>query len=212
MSGTPCVYIIDDDKAVRESLGFLFESAGLATRLYASAIDFLADVGCLGYGCILTDIRMPDLDGLALQRRLVELGVALPVIIMTGHSEVAVAVQTLKAGAVDFIEKPFEDELLLQAVRNALHNSAQILEAVEAAREASRRIAVLTPREREVLGELVLGHTNKMIAYDLGASPRTIQVHRARVMEKMRVRSLPELVRMVLAVEKYHPTVRQPGG
>lgn len=208
MNSTPCVYIIDDDAAVRDSLGFLFGSVGLETRTYASAVAFLGDVGSLTNGCILTDVRMPDLDGLELQRKLVELGVPLPVIIMTGHGDVAIAVQALKAGALDFIEKPFEQEQLLQAVRNALANSEQRVEAARVASDAIRRIASLTRREREVLDQLVLGHANKIIAYDLVASPRTIQVHRARVMEKMRVRSLPELVRMVLAVEQHSTAMK----
>jgi two-component system, LuxR family, response regulator FixJ len=196
------VHVIDDDAAVRHSLEFLLHSAGIAVRTYASGIAFLGGIPELHTGCILTDIRMPALDGIALQRKLTELDVRLPVIMITGHGDVPLAVQALKAGALDFIEKPFDDERLLSAVRNALEVSrctqAQSLEVGAAA----ARLAKLTPRERQVLEGLVAGHSNQVIACDLGASPRTIEVHRARVMEKMHVRSLPELTRMVLMAHR----------
>lgn len=201
MSEDWAVHVIDDDEAVRHSLGFLFESAGLAVRSHASAEAFLAIAPRLTAGCVLTDVRMPGMDGLTLQRKLAELGVCLPVIVMTGHGDVPIAVQALKAGALDFIEKPFDDETLLAAVQAALDTDRRT-RARQVERDAiAARLASLTPRERQVLDGLVAGQPNKAIAHDLGASPRTIEVHRARVMEKMGARSLSELVRMALNVE-----------
>jgi two-component system response regulator FixJ len=202
MADDATVHVIDDDAAVRGSLAFLLEAAGFTVRSYGSAIDFLAVVGGLGAGCVLTDVRMPGVDGLALLRRLAELGVAMPVIVMTGHADVPLAVQALKQGALDFIEKPFENDRLLSAVRGALaaghrrHAEAAALEATVT------RLASLTPREREVLDGLVGGNPNKTIAHALGASPRTIEVHRGRVMEKMQARGLADLIRMVLATDR----------
>ena len=195
------VHVIDDDEAVRDSLKLLLESAGFAARTHAAASSFLAAAGEKADGCVITDVRMPEMDGLELQHRLAEL-TRIPVIVMTGHGDVPIAVEAMKAGAVDFLEKPFGDDQLLAAVRSALAVSRQAHEEQEAIAATEARMASLTPREREVLGELVLGKANKVIAYDLGASPRTIEVHRARVMEKMGARSLPELVRMTLAVQR----------
>jgi two-component system, LuxR family, response regulator FixJ len=194
----PAVHVIDDDEAVRDSLAFLFETAKLPVRTYGSGLAFLEVAGDIRSGCVLTDVRMPDIDGLALQLRLVELKIALAVIIMTGHADVPIAVQALKAGAVDFIEKPFDDTLLLAAVRRAIEISAQARAHADELSELSRRMGTLTPREREVLVALVAGNPNKAIANQLGTSPRTIEVHRARVIEKMGARSLSELVRMAL--------------
>jgi two-component system response regulator FixJ len=194
------VHIIDDDDAVRDSLAVLLDSAGIAVCAYDSATKFLAVARGLGAGCVLTDVRMPDLDGLALQRRLTELGVTLPVIVMTGHGDVPIAVAALKAGAMDFLEKPFDDERLVAAVGAALTVSRDTQRQAAVAAQIATRVANLTPREREVMHLMVAGNPNKTIAYDLGASPRTVEVHRARVMEKMGARSLAELVRMVIAV------------
>lgn len=210
MTDEAAVHVIDDDEAVRHSLAFLFESAGIPVRLYDSAMAFLAVVGGLRTGCILTDVRMPDLDGLALQQKLIEMGVRLPVIVMTGHGDVPVAVQALKAGAADFIEKPFDDEALLAAVRTALETSRRMREREAEIEDIAARLATLTPRERQVLDRLVAGQPNKTIAYDLGASPRTVEVHRARVMEKMGARSLSELVRMALRVGAGGDTPMEP--
>jgi len=192
--------VIDDDEAVRHSLAFLFECAGLPVRTYESAAAFLPVATGLRGGCIVTDVRMPEMDGLALQRRLQELGIRLPVIVMTGHGDVPIAVQALKAGAADFIEKPFDDETLLIAVRAALEANRRSRAHDAEIESIATRLAGLTRRERQVLERLVAGQSNKTIAYDLGASPRTVEVHRARVMEKMGARSLSDLVRMALSV------------
>jgi len=208
---TALVHIIDDDDAVRDSLALLLDAVGIAVRTYDSATKFLAVARGLADGCVLTDVRMPDLDGLALQRRLTDLGVTLPIIVMTGHGDVPIAVAALKAGAADFLEKPFDDERLVTAVRAALTVSREVQRQAAAAAQIATRIASLTRREREVLDLLVAGKPNKTIAYDLGASPRTVEVHRARVMEKMGARSLAELVRMVIAVPP-EPTAGKPAG
>lgn len=196
------VHVVDDDEAVRDSLRLLLESAGFAVCTHAAATSFLAAAGEKADGCVITDVRMPEMDGLELQHRLADLGTRIPVIVMTGHGDVPIAVEAMKAGAVDFLEKPFGDEQLLSAVRSALAVSQQAHEEQEAVAATEARLASLTPREREVLDQLVLGKANKVIAYDLGASPRTIEVHRARVMEKMGARSLPDLVRMTLALQR----------
>ena len=211
MADAPLVHIVDDDEAVRDSLSVLLESADLSVRTYESATAFLDALPGLGAGCVLTDVQMPGLDGLALQRRLTALGIRLPVIVMTGHGDVPIAVEALKAGAADFLEKPFDDAQLLSAVQTALAASRRTQDADAATAQIARRLASLTPREREVLDKLVAGQPNKTIAYDLGSSPRTVEVHRARVMEKMGVRSLAELVRMTIAVERSAPPGKAPG-
>ncbi len=201
MTEPSLVHVVDDDPGVRDSLAFLLQSAGLAVRTYDSAAAFLAVAPGLASGCVLTDIRMPgEMDGLALQRHLAALGGSLAVVVMTGHGDVPIAVEALKAGARDFLEKPFDEERLLTVVREALAASQRAQEEVQASAGIAARLATLTPREREVLQKLVAGLPNKTIAYDLGTSPRTVEVQRARVMEKMGARSLAELVRMVLAV------------
>ena len=153
-------------------------------------------------GCVLTDVQMPELNGLELQRRMGELGIRMPVIVMTGHGDVPMAVEALKAGATDFLEKPFDDNQLLAAINSAIAINRRVRDEAAAVAGVAARLATLTPREREVLDRLVAGHPNKTIAYDLGSSPRTVEVHRARVMEKMGARSLPELVRMTIAAEQ----------
>jgi two-component system, LuxR family, response regulator FixJ len=205
MAAVPLVHVIDDDEAIRESLSLLLESAGLSVRTYASATAFLGALPNLGVGCVLIDVQMPGLNGLELQRRLTQLGIRLPVIVMTGHGDVPIAVEALKAGATDFLEKPFDDVQLLAVVSSALAASEQTHDEAIAMARIAERLASLTPREREVLGHLVAGQPNKTIAYDLGASPRTIEVHRARVMEKMGARSLSELVRFAIAAEGARP-------
>jgi len=199
MAATPLIHVVDDDEAVRDSLTVLLEAAGFAVRTYGSATGLLgASLGTIG--CVLTDVRMPEMDGLELQRRLREAGAPLPVIVMTGHGDVPIAVEAMKAGAADFLEKPFDDEQLLASLRRAIAASERVRDEAEAAADIMTRLATLTPKEHEVLDKLVEGLPNKTIAYDLGSSPRTVEVHRARVMEKMGARSLPELVRMTIAV------------
>lgn len=203
MTEPSLVHVVDDDAGVRDSLAFLLQSAGLSVRTYESAAAFLAVAPGLGSGCVLTDVQMPgEMDGLALQRRLAALGGSLAVVVMTGHADVPIAVEALKAGARDFLEKPFDEDRLLTVVREALAASQRSQEEVQANAAVAARVASLTPREREVLERLVTGLPNKTIAYDLGTSPRTVEVQRARVMEKMGARSLAELVRMVLAMER----------
>ena len=192
------VHVVDDDQAVRDSLGFLLEAAGYGARTYASATEFLNAAETLESGCVLTDVRMPDIDGLALQKRLAALGSHLPVIVMTGHGDVPIAVEALKCGAADFLEKPFDDVRLLSIIRDAIRSSEKTRETVSIRNQVAARLDSLTPREREVLARLVDGQPNKTIALDLGTSPRTVEVQRARVMEKMAAKSLPDLVRMVL--------------
>lgn len=195
------IHLIDDDDGVRKSLAFTLTTAGLAVRAYESGTAFLQALDGLQPGCIVSDIRMPGIDGLELQRRLTALGVKLPVIIMTGHADVRLAVDAMKAGAVDFIEKPFDDDVLLAAIRVALDRYGKTGEREVEVKTIRQRLETLSGREREVLDGLVAGAANKTIAYDLKLSSRTVEVHRANVMTKMGARSLSELVRMALLTE-----------
>jgi two-component system response regulator FixJ len=196
MANEQIVHVVDDDEAVRESLRFVLEAEGLQVATYASAGRFLEAAPRMAAGCVLVDIRMPGMSGLELQDRLVADGFPLPVIIMTGHGEVPIAVRAMKAGAVDFIEKPFDDEILLANIRRALALGPR--RQGEAARAAAR-LALLTERQRDVLDGLVAGQSNKAIAAGLGISPRTVEVHRARIMEKLGARSVPDIMRLALA-------------
>lgn len=198
MGSETLVYVIDDDEAVRDSLAIRLEAAGFEASTFPSALDFLKEARSLPLGCVLTDVRMPEIDGIELQNRLADMKLNFPVIVMTGHGDVALAVRAMRAGAIDFIEKPFTDETIFESIRLAQSRFAA-QQATDAAAEAAQaRIASLTPREREVFDELVRGKQNKVIAFDLNISPRTVEVHRARVLEKMQARSLSELVRMAL--------------
>lgn len=192
------VHVVDDDEAVRFSLQFLLESSICRTQTYATATELL-NTPLPPAGCILTDFRMPDMNGLQLQAQLTKSGIRLPVILMTGYADVPVAVRAMKAGAVDFLEKPFAEEELLSAIRKALSDNRRVLEAAATADQASHLIAGLTPREREVFDLLVIGQSNKEMARILGTSPRTIDVHRARVFHKLNVDTLPDLVRLAMA-------------
>jgi two-component system response regulator FixJ len=196
------VHVIDDDDAVRDSLAFLLETADLSVRTYASAVEFLEAVPTMTHGCIVTDVRMPQMSGVDLARRLKDLGVPDPVIVITGHADVPLAVEAMKAGVADFIEKPFDDEVILAAIRTALERGGKDIEGAAERARIAERIAALSGREHEVLDGLVAGHANKVIAYDLGISARTVEVYRANVMTKMGASSLSELVRMALIVGK----------
>jgi len=200
MASDAIVHVIDDDEAVRQSIEFLLRTAGVTARTYDSASTFLNALPTIDPGCIITDVRMPGISGIDLLRRLGEMRIKMPVIVITGHSDVPLAVEAMKIGAVDFLEKPFEDELLLGSVRSALNRSQE-----NAARDAERaeveaRLSTLTNREREVLEGLVAGKPNKVIAFDLAISPRTVEIYRANVMTKMEAASLSELVRMALVI------------
>jgi two-component system, LuxR family, response regulator FixJ len=198
MTADTDAHVIDDDEAVRESIEFLLRSAGLEVKTYDSAAAFLEVAPTVGSGCIITDVRMPGLSGIDLLRRLADMQIRLPVIVITGHGDVPLAVEAMKSGAVDFLEKPFDDEVLLASVRSALDRSEASAALATERAELHARIATLTPRERDVLDGLVAGHPNKIIAFDLAISPRTVEIYRANVMTKMKAGSLSELVRMVL--------------
>lgn len=196
--GRPVVYVIDDDQAMRDSLGFLLDTAGLDARTYASASGFLSEVEGLSGDCIVTDVRMPEMSGLDLVQKLNERKVALPVIVITGHGDVPLAVQAMKAGVVDFLEKPFDDEALLSAIRAALDGGSGPGRQDEQTRQFKTLLNSLSGREHEVLLGVVAGKANKVIAQDLGISPRTVEVYRANVMTKTGAANLSELVRMAL--------------
>ena len=198
MASDNLVHVIDDDEAVRESLSFLLRTARMDVRTYESAAAFLSVLGKIETGCIITDVRMPEISGVDLLRRLKELGVGIPVIVITGHGDVQLAVEAMKIGAVDFIEKPFDDELLLNAVKSALNRAGKDAQQQAERAELHDKLSVLSTREREVLEGLVAGKPNKIIAFDLGISPRTVEIYRAHVMTKMDAGSLSELVRMAL--------------
>jgi two-component system, LuxR family, response regulator FixJ len=192
------VHVIDDDEAVRESLAFLLKTARLDVRTYDSAMTFLSSLPNADSGCIITDVRMPEISGVDLLRRLRELKVGMPVIVITGHGDVQLAVEAMKIGAADFIEKPFDDELLLAAVRSALGRWEKGAQQESERTKLLDKLATLSPRERDVLEGLVAGKPNKIIAFDLGIRPRTVEIYRANVMTKMNAGSLSELVRMAL--------------
>ena len=197
MASEPTVHVIDDDEAARQSLAFLLDCAGLAVRSYESAAEFLKAVPTMEHGCIITDVRMPGMSGVELIGRLKALGVADPVIVITGHADVPLAIQAMKAGVADFLEKPFGDDAILDAVRAALARRTDVNLANAERDRFVALIETLSQREREVLDGLVEGRANKVIAFDLGISARTVEVYRANVMTKMKAGSLSELVRMV---------------
>ena len=199
MPDSPIIHIVDDDAAVRQSLAFLLSSAGLAVRLYDSATAFLAVLPKVTGGCLITDMRMPGMTGLELLHELRAKACGLPAIVVTGHGDVPLAVEAMKAGAVDFIEKPFDQEAILAAVQVALECGPARDRGEDAAIAA--RLASLSERERQVLDGLIAGHPNKTIAHDLGISPRTVEVYRANLMTKMAARSLSELIRMAVLAD-----------
>jgi len=193
----PVIHVIDDDDAMRDSLDYMLEAAEMAVKTYASADEFLTQLVSLEAGCIVTDVRMPGLNGLELIRVLAERAVPHPVIVITGHGDVSMAVEAMRAGAYDFLEKPFEHEALLGSIRLALSQAPRIDES-QAERARLRAILdTLSPREQDVLNGVVAGKMNKVIAFELGISPRTVEVYRANMMSKTGARGLSELVRMV---------------
>jgi len=200
MAAEPMVHVIDDDESARHSLEFLIDCAGLPVRAYPSAPAFLAALADRTPGCIVTDVRMPEMTGIELVARLKALGVSDPVIVITGHADVPMAIEAMKQGVADFIEKPFSDDTILAAIRAALSRRNDLDQARAERADIIARMDSLSPREREVLDGLVQGHANKVIAFDLAISARTVEVYRAHVMTKMKAGSLSELVRMVTIV------------
>ena len=200
MSAT--VFIVDDDAAVRDALTLLIESVGLACRAYESAADFLAGHGRDERGCLILDVRMPGMSGLELQDRMVQQGVVLPTIFISGHADVSMAVHAMRAGAFDFLEKPFNDQAQIDRVNAALEHDSEIRSLQEVRQDIVGRESTLTPREREIMGLVTGGNMNKTIAADLGLSERTVEIHRSHVMEKMQAGSLAELVRMQVILEQ----------
>jgi two-component system response regulator FixJ len=198
MTANGVVHIVDDDDAVRQSLAFLLSSAGLPVRLYDSASAFLAGLSTPQGGCLITDIRLPGMSGIDLLKTLRAKAFAMPAIVITGHGDVPLAVEAMKAGAVDFIEKPFEEEAILNAVKRALEQGS---DENGDGNVVAARLATLSERERQVLEGLVAGHPNKTIAYGLGISPRTVEVYRANLMAKMQAKSLSELIRMSILAD-----------
>lgn len=195
------VHIVDDEDAVRKSLAFMLTVNGLGVRVHESATAFAALAPNLRQAVLVTDLRMPDMSGVELIRAVVAAGATIPSVVITGHGDVPMAVEAMKAGAVDFIEKPFEDAVIIDAIRRAAERLDRIIPVNESAEEVRERLDMLSDRERQVLAAVVAGQPNKAIAFHLDISPRTVEVHRANVMTKMQARSLPELVRMSLAVE-----------
>ena len=200
-SGERIVHLVDDDAAIRLSVGFMLKTSGHRVESYESGTELLKISGQLEQGCILLDIRMPGMDGLEVQQALQDKGVSLPVIIMTGHGDVSLAVRAMKCGAVDFIEKPFEKDALLASLEEGYRRLDRKGATEDRMRDSSVRLQALTPRERDVLDGLAQGLPNKTIAYDLGISPRTVEIHRANLMTKLEVRSLSEALRIAFAAK-----------
>lgn len=196
------IHLVDDDASVRRSVGFMLKTSGHRVETYESGADLLKNAAHLDEGCILLDIRMPGMDGLEVQQALKNKGVGLPVIIMTGHGDVGLAVRAMKAGAVDFIEKPFEKNTLLASLEEGFHRLSRKEASLDRKTDAEVRLRALTPRERDVLDGLAQGLPNKTIAYDLGISPRTVEIHRANLMTKLGVRSLSEALRIAFAAQE----------
>jgi RNA polymerase sigma factor (sigma-70 family) len=198
----PCVFVVDDDEAVRDGLCELFAAEGMAARAFASAEEFLAAGASDQPGCVVLDLQMPGMTGIELQSELVRRGATVPVIVITGQGDVPKAVATLKAGALDFIEKPFEPAALLQAVGQALDREGRARRLAEEQRDAEARLATLSPRERQVLDLVVAGHSNKAIGAKLGISVRTVENHRAKLMDKMQCANVSSLITTILQLKK----------
>src|SRR5208283_3707130 len=202
MTPAPVVHVIDDDEALRDSIRMFLANEGLDVRTYASADAFLATLDLPAAGCVVTDVRMPGMSGMDLLVEIGRQGLALPVIVVTGHADVPLAVRAMKRGAVDLLEKPFQGEELIDAVWRALDLGRDSQQNARSIQEAHTRLATLTAREIEVLDRLVRGQPNKIIAFEMGISPRTVEVHRANVMRKTHAGSLSELIRMFLNVDR----------
>jgi two-component system response regulator FixJ len=200
-TGDYIVHIVDDEEAVRKSLAFLLTMSGFAVKMHESATDFLAAASSIRNGVLVTDLRMPDMTGVELLRNLVNANASLPAVVITGHGDVPMAVEAMKAGATDFIEKPFEDVVLIEAIQRAAEQLVDKPLELDDVASIQTRLRRLSDRERQVLSGVVAGLPNKSIAYDLNISPRTVEVHRANVMAKMQATSLPQLVRMALAAD-----------
>lgn len=196
------VHLVDDDASIRRSVGFMLKTSSYRVQTYESGLELLKRSTDLSQGCVLLDIRMPGMDGLEVQQALREKGVALPVIIMTGHGDIGLAVKAMKAGAVDFIEKPFEKVTLLSSLEEGFQRLSRKEVTQDRKKDAEVRLQALTPRERDVLDGLTQGLPNKTIAYDLGISPRTVEIHRANLMTKLEVRSLSEALRIAFAAQE----------
>lgn len=199
MSERRLVHVVDDEDSIRRSASFLLRTSGFDVRTYASGPDFLKEIRTAAPGCILLDVRMPEMDGLEVQRELSARGVTMPVVILTGHGDVPIAVQAIKDGAFEFLEKPFDKATLLSTLEAAFIQLVQREDTAKSVQKAIVRIAVLTPREREVFHGLAAGLPNKIIAYNLGISQRTVEVHRANIMTKLDVRSLSGALRLAFA-------------
>jgi two-component system response regulator FixJ len=218
MPAEKLVHIVDDDDSVRRSAAFMLKHAGYRVASHVSGVAFLKDANSAERGCVLLDVRMPEMDGLEVQQEMAARGIDMPVVILTGHGDIAVAVKAMRGGAVNFIEKPYEKEELLRAIEEAYARLDRSHDRDMKAGEAKIRLASLTGRERDVLNGLVAGYPNKTIAYDLGISPRTVEIYRANMMEKLRVRSLSEALRIAFIAEKGGeeifavPTVLPPSG
>ena len=204
-AGTPTVYIVDDDPAVRDSFALLLRLQGFSSRVFASGEEFLAAYSPDWAGCVVLDLRMPGMSGLALQSAMLDRGIKLPVVVVTAHGDVAAARAMLRAGALDFLEKPLDDNQLVAAVRAAFQRDAEDRKHALAVAQAKHWMERLTPREREVLDLVVAGRHNREIAAELGISARTVEVYKARLMEKLRVDRLPDLIRLVLMVRGEEP-------
>ena len=198
MTGESTIYVVDDHEAVRDSLAVLLSTEGLSVEQYSCGADFLSALDPERHGCVLLDLRLPDMTGIDVQKRLAEMGAKVQTIMISGHGDIPLAVKAIKAGAVDFIEKPCSDDAIIDSVRRAVAHIEKAQAYESSCGEIAYRLSCLTPREHDVLLALVAGHPNKVIAGDLGISPRTVEIHRARVMQKMQAHSLSHLVRMAL--------------
>ena len=211
MGSERLVHIVDDDDSVRRSVAFMLRHAGFDTESHVSGVQFLKEAKHAKRGCVLLDIRMPGMDGMQVQQEMATQGIDMPIIMLTAHGEIDLAVKAMRAGAVDFIEKPYEKDHLVSVLEEAFSRLGRNSERKMLASEAKIRLASLTGRERDVLNGLVAGYPNKTIAYDLGISPRTVEIYRANMMEKLRVRSLSEALRIAFIAEEADETLPMPG-